>query len=228
MSNIATYRLSKSETYLIETALDVYCLISVNADCINKKGVGKSFFGFLQKSCIDLIALSICKIFECEKQKKGNVKYELNSIDGILRCLFNEKSSALDLSLVYNFIRKYGHNPNEDELLAKLSSTIAGFKEKYQNELEKFKTWRDKGIAHSEFQSPRSKLESDLCLPSYDVMERLFNFGSDFYMLVSSAFVSTASASVVPCDLNSDRKVKVGLKRVLHELGLTDIKTEIE
>ena len=77
-------------------------------------------------------------------------------------------------------------------------------------------------VAHSEFGfNPND-------LPSYDVMERLFGFGADFYMLVSSAFVSTASVSVVPCDLNSNRKVKVGLKRVLHELGLTDIKTEME
>ena len=59
-------------------------------------------------------------------------------------------------------------------------------------------------------------------------MECLFNFGADFYMLVSAAFVSTASVSVVPYDLNSNRRVKVGLKKLLHELGLKDIKTEME
>lgn len=210
--------------FWLRQELDVYSLIAVNADNINKKGAGKSFLGFLQKSCIDLIVLSICNIFECEKQnKQGKVKYELNSIDGVLRCLVNEKPSALDSPRVRNFIRKYGHSPNEDELLSELSSTIAGFKEKYQKELERFKTCRDKGIAHSEYKAPRSKLELERVLPSYDVMERLFNFGSEFYMLVSAAFVS-----VIPCDLNSDRKVKVGLKRVLHEHGLTDIKTEME
>jgi hypothetical protein len=209
--------------------LDVYCLIAINADSINKKGIGKSFWGFLQKSCIDLIALSICKIFECEKQnKQGKVKYELNSIDGVLRYLVNEKPSALDSLRVCDFIRKYGRSPNEDELLSGLSSTFAGFKEKYHKELERFKTHRDKGVAHSEFKGAHSESEVNIGLPSYDVMERLFGFGADFYMLVSAAFVSTASVSVVPCNLNSDRKVKVGLKRVLHELGLTDIKTEME
>jgi hypothetical protein len=210
--------------YCLRAELDVYCLISVNAESIKRKGAGKSFWGFLQKSYIDLIALSICKIFECEKQnKKGEVKYELNSIDGVLRHLVNEKPSALDSSQVCGFIRKYGRSPNEDELLSGLSLTVAGFKGKYQKELDRFKNLRDKGVAHSEFKAAHSVSESNIDLPSYDVMERLFNFGADFYMLVSAAFVS-----VVPCDLNSDRKVKVGLKRVLHEFGLTDIKTEME
>jgi hypothetical protein len=46
--------------------LDAYCLISVNATGIREKGVGISFFGFVQKSCVDLIALNICKIYEYE------------------------------------------------------------------------------------------------------------------------------------------------------------------
>jgi len=210
--------------FWLRNELDVYCLIAVNAESINKKGAGKSFWGLLQGSCLKLIALSICKIFECEKQnKQGRVKYELNSIDGVLRYLVNEKPSASDSSCVCDFICRYGHSPNEDELLSGLSSTVAGFKKKYENELKRFKTYRDKDVAHSEFKVAHSKLESNLDLPSYDVMERLFDFGADFYKLVSRAFIS-----VVPCNLNSDRKVKVGLKRVLHELGLTDIKTEME
>jgi hypothetical protein len=190
--------------------LDVYCLISVNAENINKKGVGKSFWGFLQQSCIDLITLNICKIYEYEKQ------YELNSIEGVLKNITSEQLSALDPSHVNGFIQKYG-SPNEDESLSTLSSIVACFKDKYQNELKRFIIDRDKRVAHSEFRfNPND-------LPSYDVMERLFNFASDFYMLVSAAFVS-----VVPFNLNSDRKVKVGLKRVLQKLGLTNIKTEME
>ena len=215
--------------YRLRVELDVYCLISVNAKSINKKSAGKSFWGFLQASCIYLIALSICKIFECEKQnKQGGMKYELGSIDGVLRDLVNEKLSASDSSCVCDFICRHGHSPNEDDLLSSLSSTVAGFKEKYQKELERFKTYRDKHVAHNEFKAVHSKLESNQGLPSYDVMERLFDFGVDFYKLVLKAFISDASASVVPCDLNSNRKVKVGLKKVLHELGLTDIKTEME
>ncbi len=193
--------------------MDVYCLISVNAESINNKGAGKSFFGFLQNSCIDLIALNIYKIYEYEK------RYELNSIEGVLKNITSEQLSALDLSRIDEFVDKYGHNPNEGDALSALSSTVAGFKKKYQNELERFITFRDKKVAHSEYGFNVNSV------PSYDIMECLFNFGADFYMLVSTAFVST---SLVPCDLNSNRKVKVGFKRVLRELGITDIKTEME
>lgn len=196
--------------YWLRQELDVYCMISVNADSINNRGVGKSFFGFLQNSCIDLIALNIYKIYEYEKQ------YELNSIEGVLKNITSKQLSALDSSRIGDFILKYD-GPNKDELLSALSSTVAGFKKKYHNELKRFETFRHKKVAHSEY---GFNVDS---VPSYGVMECLFNFGADFYMLVSDTFVS-----VVPCDLNSDRKVKVGFKRVLHELGITDIKTEME
>jgi hypothetical protein len=190
--------------------LDVYCLISVNAASINKIGIGKSFWGFLQKLCIDSIALNICKIYEYEKA------YELNSVEGVLKKIIDDQSSALDSSEVDVFLKKYD-SPN-----GTLSLCIKRFKQKYEKELERFKIHRDKHVAHSEHGfNPNN-------LPSYDVMERLFDFGADFYILVSATFVSTASVSVVPCDLKSDRKVKVGLKRVLDKLGLTEIKTQME
>ncbi len=190
--------------------LDVCWLIASNINNINKNGVGKSFFGFLRKSCIDLIALNICKIYEYEKA------YELNSVEGVLKLITDEQFSVSDSSSICKFICKYENHPNEDELLSSLSSTVARFKKKYENELERFKTFRDKQVAHSEF---GFNLNS---LPSYDIMERLFNFASEFYMLVSAAFISTASISVFPYDLNSHRKVKVGLKRILRKLGVEE------
>jgi len=201
--------------FWLRQELDVYCLIAANADSIAKKAVGKSFFWFLRRSCIDLIVLNICKIYESEGDHK------LNSVSGVLKNITSEQLSALDSSHIDDFIRKYD-SPNKDESLSTLSSTVAGFKKKHKKELKRFTTFRNKVVAHSEFRfNPND-------LPSYDVMERLFGFGADFYMLVSAAFVSTASVSVVPCNLNSDRKVKVGLKKVLEKLGLPDIKTEME
>lgn len=201
--------------FWLRQELDVHCLIAVNASSINKKGVGKSFFAFIERSCIDLIALNICKIYDYERQ------YELNSIEGVLKCISSGKLSAIDPSHIDDFIRKYD-SPNKDESLSTLSSCIAGFKKRYQKELERFKTYRDKVVAHSELGfNPND-------LPSYDVMERLFSFGADFYMLVSAVFVSTDSVSVVPCDLNSNRKVKTGLIKILSEHCLADIKTEME
>jgi AbiU2 len=200
----------------LRQGLDVYCLISVNAVSIKSNGIGISFFGFLQRSCINSIALNICKIYEYEKN------YEINSIEGVLKLITDEQLSVSDSSSICKFICKYENHPNEDDLLSSLSSTVAGFKKKFENELEWFKTFRDKQVAHSEF---GFNLDS---LPSYDIMERLFNFGAEFYMLVSTVFISTASVSVVPCDLNSNRKVKIGLIRMLSKLGLTDIKKEME
>lgn len=196
--------------FWLRQELDVYCLVALNADSINEKGVGKSFFGFLRRSCIDLTVINICKIYEYEKN------YELNSIEGVLKYVIREQPSTLDSSSVCDFICKYGNRPTEDEFLS-LPSTVAEFRKEYQSELERFKTYRDKGIAHSEFGFNPDDL------PSYDVMERLFDFGADFYKLVSAAFVS-----VVPCELNSNRKVKTGLVKILSEHGLTDIRTEME
>ncbi|MHC4221589.1 MAG: AbiU2 domain-containing protein [Planctomycetota bacterium] len=198
--------------YWLRNELDVYCLISVNSASINRRGSGKSFFAFLQRSCQKLITLNICKIYEYEKA------YELNSVEGVLKHITDKQVQALDSSSqVCNFIKKYGNDPNENELLSGLSLTIEEFKKKYQDELNRFKTYRDKAVAHSEFGFNQDYL------PSYDVMECLFNFGADFYKLVSKVFVS-----VGPCDLNSSRKVKTGLARILSELCCADIKTEME
>lgn len=197
---------------LLRQELDVYCLITLNAESIIKKGAGKTFFAFLQGACRKLIALSICKIYEYEKQ------YELNSIGGVLKHITDEELSALDSSRVCSFISKYGNRPDEDDLLSSLSSTVAGFKK--ENELKRFITYRNKVVAHSQY---GFKLDN---IPSYSVMERLFDFGADFYKLVTKDYTSNASVSVVPYDLNSNRKVRIGLSRILSEHCLTDIKKE--
>ncbi len=195
--------------YWLRQELDVYCLITANTNSIKKKCGGQTFWGFLQRSCVDLITLNICKIYEYEKQ------YELNSIEGVLKHITSAQLSALGSLHIEKFMRKYDClNKNE---LSTLSLTVAEFKRKYHNELKGFVTYRDKRVAHSEF-----GFDPD-GLPSYDIMEQLFNFGRDFYMLVSKAFTG-----VVPADLDKDRKVKVGLKKMLEKLGVEDIKTEME
>jgi len=208
--------LSKNLSWLRQE-LDVYCLITVNTDSINKKGAGKDFWAFLQGSYKKLITLNICKIYEYQKT------YELNSIKGVLKHITDEQSlTSYQSSQVRSFVQKYGNEPNENELLCELSSTVAKFRKKHQADLKKFKTYRDKAVAHSE-----SGFDPDK-LPSYDVMESLFDFGADFYELVVNAFISNASFSANPCDLNSNRKVKTGLIRILSEHCVEDIKTEME
>ena len=202
----------------LRQALDVYCLITANGNAISAKEAGKIFFGFLQALCIRLVALDICKIFEDEqKGKRGKVKYELNSIYGVLKSLADSKSPVRDSARVSSFVHKYSNGRGEDETLLALSLTVEDVKTKYQKELERFKTFRDKRGAHSEFGfDPRD-------LPSYDVMEQLFDFGWEFYSVISVAFIS-----VGPCNLESSRQVRGSLKKVLCDLGLGDIRTEMK
>jgi len=202
----------------LRQTLDVYCLIVANGDYISRKGLGKNFFGFLRNACVHLITIDICKIFENEKKSKRNkIKYELNSIDGVLSSLSDANAPVLNSTKVNSFVRKYSNGHPEEGTLLTLSSVIEGFKAKYQEELERVKTFRDKRGVHSES-------EFNPCdLPSYDIMERLFNFGLDFYMLVSEAIIS-----VIPTDLNKDRRTKASLKKILLNLGFEEIKTEME
>lgn len=195
--------------YGLRQDLDIYCLISVNADVINQRGVG-TFFGHLQQLAIVSITLSICKIYE---EERG---YELNSIPGVISYLRKEAPTPLDATKLNSFIERYDGPSNADSPISTLHLTINRFRDRYRVDLERFKTFRDKKVAHSEY-----AVNMDT-LPSYDVMEKLFCFGADFYDLVSAEFVGAG-----PCDLRTNRPVKIGLERLLHELGLEHVKTDM-
>ena len=204
----------------LRQALDVYELISANAKGINERGIGRNFFGFLRASCLHLITLYICKVFEAEEKpdKQGKVKHELSSIDGVLKSSATANLNVLDPKEINGFVRQYSHGQCGDGTLSAISLTVRDFKARYKKELKRFQEARDKWGAHSEFGfSPED-------LPSYDIMERLFDFGHDFYRLVYHAFITC----VVPCDLNADRKVKASLKKVFEELGIKEIRTEMK
>lgn len=196
--------------YGLRQDIDTYCLISVNATEIRECGAG-IFFGHVQMRAIESIALCICKIFEDEQG------YELQSIGGVTRNLLTKSPACLDDLRIDEFVQKYGGASSADSPIGKLQDTIKRFREKYKDELERFKTFRDKGVAHSEY---AANIDS---LPSYDVIEKLFFFGADFYRLVSAAFVG-----VGPDDLKSNRPVKVNLGRLLEKIGLTNIRANME
>ncbi len=204
--------------FWLRQTLDVSCLIrmNINGDAIAKMGCGKNFFPFLEMSCQQLITLLICKVFEEERLVNGGkVHYELDSIGGVLRSIDMEEAAVLDPERIREFIQKYGSNSDKDGLTP-ISAVVKQFRAEHCEDLTRFKDYRDKHVAHPESEF---SLEN---LPSYDRMEQLFDFGQDFYMLVSRAFVR-----VVPADLNSDRKVRTSLKGILQKLGCEDIKTEM-
>ena len=124
--------------YGLRQDLDIYCLISVNVKKIKERGIGKSFFGHLQRLAFRSITLNICKIFE---EEKG---YELNSIPGVFHHLITETPNILNDAKLRDFIQKY-HGPSDfGSPISALQSTIDGFRDKLKVELDRFKAFRDK------------------------------------------------------------------------------------
>jgi hypothetical protein len=191
--------------------LDIFCLVSVNVDGIKQRGIGVSFFGHLRQLVIESIALSICKIYEHEG------KHELNSIHGVFRNLPKDVRTILDNAKLKAFIQKYNGPLIMDDPISAIESTIKKYRKRYQIELDRFKNFRNKKAAHSQYEVSIDNL------PSFDVMENLFYFGADFYALISSSFIG-----VGPHDLNSQRYVKTSLKKVFQKLGIEDIRTDMQ
>jgi len=222
MNEMIDSKIDKKRIVLLKTlcdlrqALDINCIFSANGKAINELD-GKPFLGYVYMLCQRSAILSICKIFEEEKQgKRGKVQYELDSINGILRYLDNEEVSVLNSDAIRTFVLKYEPNSNIFDLTA-ISAVITNFRTKYTEPLTRFKTLRDKWVAHP---------ESGFGIkngPSYYQMEQMFNFGHDFHTLISRAFIA-----VGPADINNHRYVKISLTRMLKKLGCKEIKTELE
>ena len=192
--------------------LDIHCLIGVNASQLNKHSPGRFFFGHVAMRILESIVLAICKVYEDEK------RYELNSIQGVLNSLSHKAPSLkADEKKVRDFISQYGGPSAPTDLLEALQATFDAFRTKYTSELDRFKTARDKLVAHSEFGVPRDSL------PSFDTMENLFFFGANFYMVVSNSFVGSG-----PENLKNRREIKRDLEKLLRLVGLQDIKKEME
>lgn len=192
--------------------LDIHCLIGVNAMEINQAHPGKWFLGHVAMRVLESIVLAICKVYEDEKG------YELNSIQGVLNSLSQRKPrERMDESTGRAFVKGYGGPSEETNFLAALQITVDRFKKNYSAELDRFKTARDKGIAHSEYQVTIKSV------PSFDAMEKLFYFGAEFYAVISNSFVGGGSD-----DLKNRREIKRDFQKVLNLLGVRDIKTEME
>ena len=198
--------------YELRQDLDVFCLLALNAHSIKQRGVGISFFGRLQQIVDKSIVMSICNIYEYETKE-----YELNSIHGVFRYLRKEVRTTLNDAKLKAFIQKYNGPLNIDNQISAIESTIKGFRKKYRDCLERFETFRNKKIAHSEFGDHNN------ILPSYEVMEKLFLFGTDFYDLVANSFVGFE-----PYDFRNQGPVKTALIKVFRKIGIEDIKTDME
>ena len=198
--------------YGLRQDLDTYSLIVANAAAINRLSAGK-FFGHVQQLTQERIALGLCKIYEKEKG------YELNSISAVVREISKHTAQVelLDMKKLRNFVKQYEGPVTVSDHMSAMTSTVGAYRRRFKDEFQVFKTFRDKIVAHSEYGITLDHL------PSYDVMDQLFNFGANFYELVSSTFVG-----VSPVDLKANRPVKSSLKRVFRHMGLVQIIEDIE
>jgi AbiU2 len=195
--------------------LDIHCLIRVNLAEIRARA-GFLFWSEVAKLALDSIVLEICKIYEPEPPEKA--RYELNSIQGVLNSLARAKhTSDIDRSKVHEFVSRYGGPTHEPDLIKALQLTFDTVRERYTDELERFKTARDKVIAHSEY---LVQVES---VPSFGKMESLFEFGADFYDVVGECFIGYSVD-----ELKNRREVKRSFEKVLRLIGLEHIETEMK
>jgi len=197
--------------FCLRQDLDIYLLLNVNAAAIKNLDAGKDFWGHLQGPVIkSSIVLNICKVYELEKN------YPLDSIPGILKYLFEQKLSSQNEPMVNEFCQKY-EGPSGCQPIDALQKTFEGFKEKNSSHLKSFKNCRDKIVAHRE-----SEVGSFL-IPAPAIMENLFDFGADFYHLISHSFIGNVGA-----ELKENRPVKWSLINIFKELGLHSIKTDYD
>jgi hypothetical protein len=189
--------------------LDIHCLISANAEELQKRHLA-NIFQQIRRRAIAAIVLGICKIYEPEK------RFELNSIAGIMKSLIAKSAKPRNSSHLKVFILKYDNDSISAVSTNDLLETVERFKMRFARDLGRLKTARDKVIAHSEF------LANVEDVPSYDVMERLFIFGAEFYEVIAHEFVG-----VGPDDLKTNRPIKISFQRLLSQLGLTEIRTDL-
>ena len=143
--------------------------------------------------------------------------YPLNSIDGIMKQLKKDDIKPLSDSGVHEFVQKYHAASLNISTVDALGLTVKNFREKHGSELKSFKEARDKVIAHSEFAALIDTV------PAYDVMERLFAFGADFYAVITKAFLGSG-----PDDLSNNRPARADFIRLLEQIGIKDAKLGLE
>ena len=201
--------------YSLRQDLDIYELIAANKREIQKLGVVRTYFIWAFYSAVNAIAIQICKIYEKEKKKGDEVRYELNSIDGVMRTLKDPSAEIIDENLLYEFIAKYSSSPQSVDLKSALALTWEKFREKNKESIKKLQTHRNKRVAHSEESfEPKN-------LPSYDDFEQLFDFAYNFHQTITTSFIGAH-----PTEFN--RKVKNALKTILGKHGLEEIKNELD
>lgn len=181
--------------------LDLHRVIGLNADELKKLGLGESFWGAVQQSAHDEIVLLLCKIYEREDQ------YERNSIPGVINALPSSKYTETQRASVVRFGKKYGNTAPSVCLKCHLQDTLRLFVEANADTFNRIRKFRNKFGAHSEHGAKPTSL------PSHKSFETLFDFGVDFYKMISDGILGVGPALM-------GGYVGVGTIKLMKKLGI--------
>ena len=197
--------------FSLKQSIDSEKLLGLNADNINTIGIGKRFFVHIQMVLLESCVINICKIFEPEKD------YQLNSIPAILNFIKSNDVQPKYYEYVNEFIEKYENNSEKDNYIETLEVICKNFYSKHKICFSQYDYVRNKVIAHAEYQAKRNSL------PSHAVMKELLLFGSDFYYMISRAFLD-----VGPHLIHNDRQAFSSLCNIFEKLGYKNIKINFD
>jgi hypothetical protein len=165
--------------------------------------------GHLQKSAQESAALIICKVFESSQRN------DLNSIPGVIESLPSTPIKDSQAAEFTAFGKKYGNYSKPREAKEFLLGTFGLFCGIHFRALDRFKEFRDKIGAHSDFNAKISELGS------LNDFEAFFSFANDFYRVVSHSIHRIEPAEV-------ESRVGRGLVRLLKSMGIPDPKFDFE
>jgi hypothetical protein len=169
--------------YHLRQVIDIYRIIGLNVKALKKGGIGLPFFGMVQKLAYESIALSICKIFDPEKD------YELYSISGVLGRIKKVRFTDPQKRAIATFASKFGNSSPDPNPHVSLSRTVAIFATHHAVILKSLRTYRNKVIAHPELLY-RLRLRET----THNNFEALFEFANEFYRLVHDDVIGVGPA----------------------------------
>ena len=184
--------------------IDIDRIIGLNVNTLRESGIGNPFIGYLQEQARCFIALDISKIYE--KQNR----HELNSISGVISAIPDYVKADDKIQHINGFFKDHGiQTSKSDDLKTILLCALRQIEDRYKNELENLKKFRNTYIAHSDSGF------SSATLVSHNDYEKLFSFAYDFYGLISKHFVG-----VEPAFLGA--KVGGDFSRVMIKHGISN------
>ena len=190
--------------YKIRQNIDIFRIIALNVEKLKAVAASENFWGFTQSQAQIYVAITLAAVFE-----KNDANFTLCSIPAIICDLPDDFPNA-DHSQFEKLLEKHGSKVNPTSARESVRAAYRAITMKHKASIDQIITIRNKRACHLELLEP-GLLES--WFPSFDELERLWEFGVDVYELLHHEFNNVGPA-LMP------RRVQVGLIRTLKALGV--------